>query len=107
MPATSASPPSAAAQWWSTVGGVRSSATSAAPTPVAGAASVKVDPWPFSRAEVKLVCDGKRFPHTFTCEKEMRLELREAPEVPLTICLRPAQRPAASLAQPLEAGDAH
>src|SRR5690242_4187773 len=41
MPATSASPPSAAAQWRSTVGGWKSSTTSAAPLPVAGATSVR------------------------------------------------------------------
>ncbi len=55
--------------------------------PAPGAKCARVTPWPFATSEVKLVCDGRRFPQTFTDEREMRLALREAPAVTLTISL--------------------
>ena len=59
--------------------------------PVAGdPTQVVVDPWPFSRESVTLVCEGRRLPETFAAEATMRAALARAPWLTIVSTLRPA-----------------
>jgi hypothetical protein len=42
---------------------------------------IAVEPWPFRDASVRLVCEGRRLPDTFTDESAMRAALAAAPWV--------------------------
>ncbi len=46
-----------------------------------------VDPWPFRDATVRLVCEGRRLPETFTDEITMRTALAAAPWVTIVTIL--------------------
>jgi len=51
-------------------------------TPINGdPLQVTVDPWPFKADAVRLVCEGRRLPQTFTDEAAMRAALATAPWV--------------------------
>lgn len=49
---------------------------------------ITVDPWPFRDASVRLVCEGRRLPETFTDEAAMRAALAAAPWVTIVTQLR-------------------
>lgn len=49
---------------------------------------VTVDPWPFREETVRLVCEGRRLPETFTDEAAMRAALAAAPWVTIVTQLR-------------------
>ena len=51
---------------------------------------VVVDPWPFSRESVTLVCEGRRLPETFADEAMMRAALARAPWLTIATALRQA-----------------
>jgi hypothetical protein len=58
-------------------------------TPVNGdPLHVVVNPWPFRDASVRLVCEGRRLPDTFTDESTMRAALAIAPWVTIVTRLR-------------------
>ncbi len=49
---------------------------------------VTVDPWPFRADSVRLICEGRRLPQTFTDETNMRAALAAAPWVTIVTELR-------------------
>lgn len=58
-------------------------------TPVDGdPLRVTVDPWPFKEDTVRLVCEGRRLPQTFSEEAAMRAALATAPWVTIITHLR-------------------
>ena len=66
-------------------------ATTVTLTPVAGdPTEVTVAPWPFHKATVMLVCEGRRLPDTFADETTMRAALSQAPWLTIITRLRPA-----------------
>ncbi len=55
--------------------------------------NVTVDPWPFHAFIVRLVCEGRRLPQTFTDEAEMRAALAAAPWITIVTHLRKGIEP--------------
>ncbi len=51
--------------------------------------NVTVDPWPFHAEAVRLICEGRRLPQTFTDEAEMRAVLAAAPWTTIVTHLKP------------------
>lgn len=51
---------------------------------------VRVDPWPFGRERVEIVCEGRALPGTFASEAELREAFAAAPAVALRWTLVPA-----------------
>ncbi|MHB8644774.1 MAG: DUF3891 family protein [Thermomicrobiales bacterium] len=51
--------------------------------------TVTMDPWPFRADRVRLVCEGRRLPQTFTNEADMRAALAAAPWVTIITHLKP------------------
>jgi hypothetical protein len=49
---------------------------------------VTIDPWPFRADTVRLVCEGRRLPQTFTDETAMRAALSAAPWVTIVMHLQ-------------------
>jgi hypothetical protein len=54
-----------------------------------GSSRVKVSPWPFQQESLRLVCEGRRLPRTFTEESAMRDALKTAEPATVQIDLLP------------------